>query len=240
MPNHVSHRCTISGPAEDVARFRAAHIIEKPETRRRFEDGKEVDEPTGETFTTLDFDTIVPMPKALHVESSSIVDQGVSIIAWLLRGHTAPVLQGRHQPALTHLLGTESLGRMLHCPWVKEAGIETTEQLAIHLLDRNPDCLVRAAQAIENVIRYGFKDWYEWSVVNWGTKWGAYDFSITGEDTQHIDIVFDTAWSHPEPIFHKLVELFPTLSFKGDWRDEGGPKDTFHYGAPPTRRRKTG
>lgn len=57
-----------------------------------------------------------------------------------------------------------------------------------------------------NVQRYGSKDWYDWRIKNWGTKWNASDSSFN-EETGVIE--FDTAWSMPENIFRALSHFTP-------------------------------
>jgi Ferredoxin-like domain in Api92-like protein len=39
-----------------------------------------------------------------------------------------------------------------------------------------------------------------------------------------LDISFNTAWSAPVPIFRKIIETFPKLSFHCEWRDEDEPE----------------
>ena len=55
--------------------------------------------------------------------------------------------------------------------------------------------------------------WYDWNIANWDTKW-----DITGgvevdeQDSEQIEINFNTAWSPPEAICRKLRDMFPDLS----------------------------
>ena len=67
--------------------------------------------------------------------------------------------------------------------------------------------------------KQGIPNWYDWNSINWGTKWGAYDFVIKKEDKNNLHIEFNTAWSPPQPIFDKLIEEGFELS--GLWKDEG-------------------
>jgi hypothetical protein len=68
----------------------------------------------------------------------------------------------------------------------------------------------------------GHNSWYYWSIENWGTKWNACQVHIDdlGIASCAIEIDFRTAWSAPLPIFHKMHEMFPHLSFKCEWRNE--------------------
>jgi len=72
---------------------------------------------------------------------------------------------------------------------------------------------------------YGASNWYEWSINNWGTKWGAYDVDANldmGEFGDSVQVRFQTAWSLPEPIFAELAELYPELTFEIRCCEEGG------------------
>jgi len=55
----------------------------------------------------------------------------------------------------------------------------------------------------------------------WGTKWNACNVSVATEGTGILHYHFDTAWSPPEPVISKMIEMFPELSF-GLVYGEGG------------------
>ena len=66
------------------------------------------------------------------------------------------------------------------------------------------------------------RDWYSWSVENWGTKWNACRAEIDDNSEYGcVEITFDTAWSAPVPVLRKMVEMYPKLSFTCEWRYEG-------------------
>jgi len=52
----------------------------------------------------------------------------------------------------------------------------------------------------EYMERYGFDNWYDWAIKNWGTKWGVYDVT----EWKGNKISFNTAWSPPIPIIEAL------------------------------------
>jgi len=70
--------------------------------------------------------------------------------------------------------------------------------------------------------KYGFADWYEWRVFNWGTKWNASDVELDIETPQQLHIRFNTAWSPPMPVIKKIAEMFSFASITLDWEEEGG------------------
>ena len=54
--------------------------------------------------------------------------------------------------------------------------------------------------------KYGAKDWYDWSVKNWGTKWDTESFSVEVTENGHfLETSFDTAWAPPVE-FYKFME----------------------------------
>lgn len=90
-----------------------------------------------------------------------------------------------------------------------------------------------------NLEKYGAKNWYDWCVANWGTKW---DVGGDGYEAQDIPgglmLTFDSAWSPPIDAFATLVDKFnfsiramyyePGMAFAGIWED--GDDDFYEYG----------
>ena len=74
----------------------------------------------------------------------------------------------------------------------------------------------RALEAKEksNIQKHGYRNWYDWKLANWGTKW---DFGDEGEYTvvyesigsdllPTVNFSFDTAWSPPIDAYRQLEE----------------------------------
>jgi len=62
-------------------------------------------------------------------------------------------------------------------------------------------------QIAKNFETYGFKDWYEFCINQWGTKWDINGGEIAGESDTCLTIYFETAWSPPIEAYRKLDEL---------------------------------
>lgn len=77
-------------------------------------------------------------------------------------------------------------------------GKDTPEQAALEL-----------AQAA-NLKTYGYKDWYDFCIAEWGTKWDA---RTSDNDEPYIiegnavTIFFDTAWAPPMQIYYALEDM---------------------------------
>jgi hypothetical protein len=75
-------------------------------------------------------------------------------------------------------------------------------------------------QRIKNdlIKKYGYDNWYDWRVENWGIKWDAYDCdTIELGDTE---TKFNTAWITPKKIFIELSKKYPDVVITVDYADE--------------------
>lgn len=79
---------------------------------------------------------------------------------------------------------------------------------------------IRLAEiALDNIKKYGYKDWFDWNIDNWGTKWDAHDPYVETTDDE-IMLEFTTAWTTPKPVFLKLAEQYPDLMINIDYADQ--------------------
>jgi hypothetical protein len=145
----------------------------------------------------FDFEKIIPMPESLKITSGSSTDLGIDILKYREGGDDS-ALKGR-----------------LSWPWVVNAGIKTVEELVDHAIEGGLADLNDGQLALDNIKNYGCKDWYDWAVRNWGTKWNSSD-GIYENDT----LSFQTAWSLPEPVLVKLSEMFPDVTIGVVYADE--------------------
>ena len=63
--------------------------------------------------------------------------------------------------------------------------------------------------------------WYDWRLQNWDTKWDCYDVVVTDDDPDNLEVEFNTAWSPPEAICHKLREDYPDLAVSWFYDEPG-------------------
>ena len=93
------------------------------------------------------------------------------------------------------------------------------------------------AQQKANVEQYGYANWYDFCVNEWGTKW---EIGADGNPAQDIPgglmLGFDSAWSPPIAAYEKLLEMGfriramyyePGMAFAGVWED--GADDYYEY-----------
>ena len=58
-----------------------------------------------------------------------------------------------------------------------------------------------------NIEKYGYKNWYDWCVANWGTKWDVCEPELLETDSNTIKLAFDSAWAPPIEAYNGLLEL---------------------------------
>lgn len=90
-----------------------------------------------------------------------------------------------------------------------------------------------------NLATHGYKNWYDFCVNEWGTKWDVGGEGYPAEDIpEGLMLTFDSAWSPPIAAYEKLMAqgfsvramyYEPGMAFAGIWED--GDDDFYEYGA---------
>lgn len=145
----------------------------------------------------FDFNGIIPMPPELQITSGLSTDIGMAAYS---------------QDYYDKNIGPK-------CAWWPERypNVTDSKSLLKFLTDHkdengNEQALKEGKQALENIEKHGYKDWYDWSIANWGTKWGAYDVKYIDHDDTHLVMEITTAWGTPTEIWEKLEEMGFTVS----------------------------
>jgi hypothetical protein len=83
---------------------------------------------------------------------------------------------------------------------------------------------------MEEQLMFLGKNWYDWNVRNWGTKWDVAvsndekypDTEITIDSKDTLGYRFNTAWSPPIEAIIKLSEQYPELEISLSFEEETG------------------
>ena len=95
--------------------------------------------------------------------------------------------------------------------------------------DDSPEQIQLVAAEKSNLKKYGYKNWYDWCVSEWGTKWNAggsdnadmqIDFDEDGDDSIAL-FQFDTAWAPALGVLQKLMDDHPELSIECRYHEPG-------------------
>lgn len=101
-----------------------------------------------------------------------------------------------------------------------------------------PEQLELEAKERSNLEKHGYKNWYDFCVGEWGTKW---DIGADGYGADDIPgglmLTFDSAWSPPTGAYEKLMDMGfqiramyyePGMAYAGIW--DNGDDDYYEYG----------
>jgi hypothetical protein len=116
------------------------------------------------------------------------------------------------------------LGKVAGYAWIPN-DIKGDRDALMSFLTNRSSITLEAGRKLADLIKsnletYDAKNWYDWCVVNWGTKW-----DIEGSGDRHGDesaeYYFDSAWSPPIEAFLKISQDFPGLSFDLEYFESG-------------------
>jgi hypothetical protein len=91
---------------------------------------------------------------------------------------------------------------------------------------------------LENIEKFGAKDWYDWNCNNWGTKWDFSFDSVERINDNTVQASFDSAWAPPIGAYRKLCALGfeieamyyePGMCFAGKFTGDEESEDDEYY-----------
>lgn len=109
----------------------------------------------------------------------------------------------------------------------------------------DPKQIELEAQEKFNSITYGYTNWYDYCVNEWGTKWdvGGDDLGPAQDIPGGLMLSFDSAWAPPVNAYEKMIEqgfriramyYEPGMAFAGIW--DNGDDQFYEYGGMNSER----
>ena len=203
MPNHVTNKLIISGPADALSKLEQQ--VKVPDT--------------DDAENAFSFNQVIPMPEVFRDLSAGTM---LSFALWLASEHIyqTTVEQDPAVVAVRAMFRSDSTEMFERFCMYFKCKCETRQEVVEWAKVNQPELLAMGMRSIAGYMEHGAVGWYDWSLANWGTKWDCYEVSREMEDGQLI-YVFDTAWSPPSPVVEKLMELFPGIGIEHRYFDEG-------------------
>lgn len=216
MPNYLTTRCTVTGPAADVAAFRDRMIVwdQRAEAyvdfgfdkmparlREQLDSVAKKMAAMGGPHMRFDFDKMIPSPAIIDsVQEGNVSEDGARLM--MLRGEYGG-------PSDTMGLRETSIQY-----YRDDVGMpdQAMREVAAAFLQKHPDYESEGRLRLQSLLETGHTGWYSWNLANWGTKSNARSFRLIGDEP--LEFLFDTPWSFPWPVFEALAREFPTLQFK--------------------------
>lgn len=200
MPNWVANKIILSGKNVDKV---FAHVIKK---------NKELGE------KEFDFNTLIKQPEELNIVSGSGTHRAVEL--YLAKINPDIDFYGKSEDKISKEEYQSIVDKMTN-PFVKTSLNEEQmkyifENMKYYANDEK-SFLELGETAINNLLKYGAMDWYDWRVEHWGSKWNADSTYVNREKNE---ITFYTAWSQVDPVIAKLAEMFPDTKIEYEFAEE--------------------
>ena len=200
MPNWVCNHLIIHG--ENAVEVMNSLLYENSESENGYD---------------VDFNKIIPMPEDLKIESGSVTHDCAKL-------YVNAMLEGCDAYKKYAALYVQAFGKDLAMS--EDEQRKTMEYVMLHkdyekncpMFQTKADAYAYGKKALDNYEKYGAKDWYDWSIQNWGTKWNAHDTIVN--DPGEANVYFHTAWSAPLPFLDALSRKYPELTFDFEFADE--------------------
>ena len=155
----------------------------------------------------LSFDKIIPMPKDLDVEYSSMGEQG---LIYLFIKNTDEKIKSKIESAYKELNGFDgSIKNSIYFNDIKKEFNKFSQD------KKFKDSIKLGEKYLDNFLKYGYCNWYNWRCKNWGTKWNNDSLEYSNDS-----LILYTAWSCPTPIIKELSHRYPSFLFQISFADE--------------------
>ena len=101
----------------------------------------------------------------------------------------------------------------------------------------SPEQLALEQSQQDNLNNHNYKDWYDFCVNEWGTKWDVQSDSVAIENDNTVSASFDSAWAPPVRAYEQMTEMGfeiiayyyePGMGFVGKW--DNGIDEFYEYG----------
>lgn len=217
MPNHVTNILEFTGiPAE------IHHMMRDIQ----YDDGD---------YGSIDFNKIINKPKSLNVTSGGL--QTVAVSAYLSAinpdnedAGIDKVPKKEYNPLKKQIFAyfhheRDLTDKMTYAEIIKQSTeyFERPEYRGEVSIDEH-NLFLYGQMVVDNIIKYGCADWYEWCRKYWGTKWNSYN--NFPQDADSTEIIFDTAWCAPHPVIQELARKYPNIGITHKWADEDWGQNT--------------
>lgn len=212
MPNWVTVRVKAENP----------QMLKEKFTRPLIEGEDNTTECGEEVSRMIDFNVLVPRPKDLDIDSGCCEYLNENHyykfqkdLLYKQRTRINPVLAPLYDEEVTQ---EEFVKRAMRKIYPKRLttfdNVYNLGATALTDKDTVKEHLINIIKGYFNFHRYGYVNWHDFDIQEWGTKWNA---DTLYEDLEHGYVEFKTAYSCPFPILGKLSEYTPiAVSFSDE------------------------
>lgn len=170
----------------------------------------------------FDFNRIIPMPESLNIEASSGAEIG--LFAVISDDFTKPF-----EDVEKIIDSNPAYKKFLHNMFVSFRELYERDkkwwydEKQSEFVKRNRDLGLKSKNNLDN---FGYANWYDWCINNWGTKWNSFNANI--ELGYSVIVSFSTVWDCPYRILEKFADICAeyNVTFDGIYADENAGCNT--------------
>lgn len=225
MPNYCFNHLTLTGPKEELERFR------------------EMFEEYDYEFT---YQAIIPAPDGLDIPESSEKPYAIALYLYqtaagninnldpeLIRKWDPQdplglfALEGGWAEDAIDKISAEYQNRYEHIKRYKISGVPCDKCPSSSSMIKTREQLYKfGEQLIRNKAETGSDTWYSWNCDHWGVKWDAGDHNEVEILGKYITLEFTSPWGPPDKVLQAIAERFPMLTLSDEVDCEGAGRWT--------------
>lgn len=182
--------------------------------------------PVEDTYV-LDFNKLIPMPNELDLTCGTIEDMSVACYYYSLDSNERKKVKDLLFNTKTDFYHnywnkySNDINRLLNGSLNINEISNNYDSSDDKMKEKYSNIYDLGKRYVDNIKDYGFPNWYDWRIENWGTKWNVDDeVSVIDIDEDNYEIRFDTAWSLPYGIMLKFSELCNDNEFHWEFQNE--------------------
>lgn len=167
---------------------------------------------TEDNVMYFDLNKIVEMPEELNCDRDSYSSQGLKMI--LTEKYPYSTYAGERKDKLNVLEFSNYLLKLFKNDVAlgKEKFIMNEDEYMKYKNSKDYEKYKKGGLlALSNLEKYGYKDWYDWRLEHWGTKWNTSETILLENECA---VIFDTAWDPPVPAIEALSQKYPNLEIE--------------------------
>jgi len=221
MPNYIKNRLTIKGEQEVINKMLEKFSTQFEKTPNLSYGGEVVYQTKGDGYKIGWLNKETGVFSQRGEDDTTIIPDGFEIDfneAWtrfpdfnkvIPRPESLDIESGGHGSMGYSIIKNNSDNQFMTMAEMTQRFYNNDEETRVKILELG-------INYVKNENEHGFKNWYDWSIAKWGTKWNSSECEQIKENTYD----FTTAWSGVPKLIELIANSFKQLEIVYEWSDE--------------------
>lgn len=165
----------------------------------------------------MDFQKIIPMPASLNEKLAPASSNLEYAVVYYLTNRCRISLSCLSEEDDNLLKGVIASNHPARNRSLEILFAMAYDQSLTNLPNENDDFYLQGKRYVDNYVKHGSTNWYDWCCRHWGVKWNAFSSCALQSDPD--TLYFETAWCPPYPILKALSQKYPRSVMGFFWAD---------------------